>query len=138
MKIVRQAGAIAVRGRGPTAEVFIVRAKKNPSDWIFPKGHIEDGEDAPAAAVRELLEEGGVIGEAADLVGISSFTTGEKLVEVSYYLVRYTADGEAAELREKRWLTFASARETLSFDDARRYVETVERMVAGGTPGPGA
>jgi hypothetical protein len=76
-----------------------------------------------------------VIGEAADLVGISSFTTGEKLVEVSYYLVRYTADGEAAELREKRWMTFASARETLSFDDARRYVETVERMVAGGTPG---
>ncbi len=121
-----------MRGRGRTAEVFIVRAKKNPADWIFPKGHIEDGEDAPTAAVRELLEEGGVIGEAADLIGISSFTTGEKVVEVSYYLVRYTADGEAAELREKRWLPFASAREALSFEDARRYVETVAKIVGDG------
>ena len=129
MKIVRQAGAIAVRGRGFRAEVFVVRAKKNPADWIFPKGHIEVGEDAPTAAVRELLEEGGVIGEAEDLIGISSFTTGEKLVEVSYYLVRYTADGQAAEYRERQWLPLASAREILSFEDARRYVDTVERRV---------
>ncbi len=129
MKIVRQAGAIAVRGSGLRAEVFVVRAKKNPADWIFPKGHIEAGEDAPTAAVRELLEEGGVIGEAGDLVGISSFTTGEKLVEVSYYLVKYTADGQAAEFREKQWLPFASARKLLSFEDARRYVDTVERIL---------
>ncbi len=129
MRIVRQAGAIAVRGTGGRTEVFVVRAKKNPADWIFPKGHIEVGEDAPTAAVRELLEEGGVIGVAADLIGISSFTTGEKLVEVSYYLVRYTADGQAAEFREKKWLSLASARDVLSFEDARRYVDTVERIL---------
>jgi 8-oxo-dGTP pyrophosphatase MutT (NUDIX family) len=129
MRIVRQAGAIAVRGNGPRAEVFVVRAKKNPADWIFPKGHIEPGEEAPTAAVRELLEEGGVIGEVADLVGISSFTTGEKIVEVSYYLVRYTADGTAAEYREKRWLPFGVAREVLTFEDARRYVDTVAGLI---------
>src|SRR6476646_10984685 len=66
MGVVRQAGAIAVRKSGAAHEVFIVRAKKNPGDWIFPKGHIEPGESAPDAAVRELLEEGGVIGRAAD------------------------------------------------------------------------
>ena len=41
MGVVRQAGAIAIRKSGAGNEVFIVRAKKNPGDWIFPKGHIE-------------------------------------------------------------------------------------------------
>ena len=130
--MVRQAGAIAVRRRGDDVEIFIVRAKKNPHDWIFPKGHIEPGEDAPAAAIRELREEGGVIGAVSDLVGISSFRAGERHVEVSYYLVWFTADGVADEVRETQWLTFDAARSILTFDDARRYVDVVERLLSKG------
>ena len=84
MGVVRQAGAITVRKNGAATEVFIVRAKKNPGDWIFPKGHIEPGESAPQAAVRELLEEGGVIGRAEDLIGVSNLQIGSKDVEVTY------------------------------------------------------
>ena len=124
-----QAGAIAVRPRRAATEVFVVRAKKNPQDWIFPKGHIEPGEAAPDAAVRELLEEGGVVGEAGDLVGISSFRSGTRHVEVSYYLVWFTGNGKAEESRETKWLTFDAARETLTYDDARRYIDIVERTV---------
>lgn len=128
---VMQAGAIAVRPRGAATEVFIVRAKKNPDDWIFPKGHIEDGEDAPTAAVRELLEEGGVIGEAADLVGVTRFRAGSRDVEVSYYLVWFSGEGVAEDSRETKWLAFDAARETLTYQDARDYVEVVERLVNG-------
>jgi 8-oxo-dGTP pyrophosphatase MutT (NUDIX family) len=131
MGVVRQAGAITVRKSGAEHEVFIVRAKKNPGDWIFPKGHIEPGESAPDAAVRELLEEGGVIGRAEDLVGVSSLQVGAKEVEVSYFLVRFKAMGTAAEKRETKWASFAVAASLLTYDDARRYLGIVRRMIAG-------
>lgn len=127
--MVLQAGAIAVRVRERGPEVLIVRAKRNPSDWIFPKGHIEPGEDAPAAAVRELLEEGGVIGQAADLVGTSQVTVGDRRLSVSYYLIWYEADGRATEAREKAWLSFSDARRRLTFEDARRFLAIVEGLV---------
>ena len=114
------------------ARVLVVRAKKNPSDWIFPKGHIEPGEAAADAAVRELLEEGGVVGEAADLIGTSRFHLGAKKVQVAYYLVWYLADGRAAEEREKAWLPLDEARDRLTFDDARRYLDAVAAIVAAG------
>lgn len=128
--MIPQAGAIAVRVRPHGPEVLIVRARRNPSDWIFPKGHIEPGEDAAAAAVRELLEEGGVIGRATDLVGTSQITAGERRVSVSYYLVRYESDGRATEQREKAWVSFAEARKRLTFEDARRFLAVAEGLVA--------
>lgn len=130
MPTVLQAGAIAVRHRAGTPEVFIVRAKKNPAHWIFPKGHIDPGEDAPAAAVRELREEGGVIGRAGDRVGISTFTLGAREVQVSYYLVWFERDGEADEDRERAWLTFDEARARLTFDDARAFLDAIAPLVA--------
>jgi 8-oxo-dGTP pyrophosphatase MutT (NUDIX family) len=132
MNVVRQAGAIAVRKNGAGSEVFIVRAKKNPGDWIFPKGHIEPGESAAQAAVRELLEEGGVIGRAEDLIGVSSMQVGSKDVEVSYFLVRFKELGKAAEERETKWVTFDAADTLLTYDDARRYLGIVRRLVAAG------
>lgn len=128
--MIQQAGAIAVRIRERGPEVLIVRAKRNPGDWIFPKGHIEPGEDAPAAAVRELLEEGGVIGRAADLVGTSQITLSDRRLSVSYYLVWYESDGPAKEQREKAWVSFSEAHGRLTFADARRFLSVAEQLVA--------
>lgn len=130
MPLVLQAGAIAVRHRAGTPEVFVVRAKKNPEHWIFPKGHIDPGEDAPAAAVRELREEGGVIGRAAEHVGVSTFTLGARHVQVSYYLVWFEREGAADEDRERAWLSFDAARACLTFDDARSFLDAVAPLVA--------
>ena len=57
-------GAIAVvhhQGR-----FLLVKRKKEPNanTWGFPGGHVELGETALEAAVRELAEETGVIGKA--------------------------------------------------------------------------
>jgi 8-oxo-dGTP pyrophosphatase MutT (NUDIX family) len=131
MSVVRQAGAITVRKHRSATEVFIVRAKKNPSDWIFPKGHIEPGESAPQAAVRELLEEGGVIGRAEDLIGVSNIQVGSKEIEVTYFLVRFKAFGTAAEERETRWVSLEAAEALLTYQDARRFLGIVKRLVTG-------
>jgi len=129
MVIVQQAAAIVVRGTAAFPEVLIVRARKNPSDWIFPKGHIEPGETPAQAAVRELAEEGGVLGEAEDFLGVSILRAGAHELEISYFKVKYTGDGAVTETRERRWVTFDVARALLTYEDARRYVGIVERIV---------
>ena len=111
--------------RGGAHEVLVVRAKKNPADWIFPKGHIEPGETAAEAAVRELLEEAGVHGRADHAVGDSEFPLGEKRIRVTFYLVWYQSDGEALEQRESAWLPLSAARERLTFEDMRQCLDRV-------------
>jgi len=124
MARVIQAGAITMRGK----KVLIVRAKKNPLDWIFPKGHVERGESLAETACRELAEEAGVAGEAVQEVGVSTFQRGRLLIEVTYFLVRFVGRVEPAEQREIRWCSLDEARTLLSFADAQRLLDQVEEL----------
>ena len=116
---IRQAGAITVRTTAKGLEVLLVRAKRDPRQWIFPKGHQEKGETLAETAVRELKEEGGVVGDAVKSVGISTFRSGDEYVEVTYFLVRDTGRRKTAE-REVTWRSFAEAQRLVSFDDGEK------------------
>lgn len=124
-----QAGAVAVRGRGSDAQVLVVRARKNPQHWIFPKGHIEKGESAEDAALRELREEGGVDGAISRLLGVSTFESVNEQVTVSYFLVRFARTVPSEELRELRWTSFDEARRLLTFEDARQLLDEARQNV---------
>jgi 8-oxo-dGTP pyrophosphatase MutT (NUDIX family) len=127
--VIDQAGAVAVRGRGADAEVLVVRARKNPEHWIFPKGHIERGESSEDAALRELREEGGVDGAIVRLLGVSTFQAGHDEIKVSYFLVRFARTVPSTEQRELRWTSFDKARRLLTFDDARQLLEVAAQTV---------
>lgn len=133
MPIIRQAGAIAVRGKGSDRQVLLVRAKKDPSHWIFPKGHIETGETPEQAAIRELREEAGVVGEILQPIGVSEFQSGDEHVQVTYFLARAVEAGQKAE-RPVRWYPFPEARKMLTFDDARLHLDAVEKVLQEGEP----
>src|SRR4051812_38300304 len=51
----KSAGGVVVNGAG---QVLVVNQKG--TSWSLPKGHVEEGEDALAAARREIHEETGV------------------------------------------------------------------------------
>jgi len=53
--------------------VLLVSSKKEPGNWIFPKGHVERGESAAEAALRETEEEAGVDGALVGPVGALEF-----------------------------------------------------------------
>ena len=40
----KQAGAIVVRAGKTGPRILLVTARRNPNNWIFPKGHVESGE----------------------------------------------------------------------------------------------
>jgi 8-oxo-dGTP pyrophosphatase MutT (NUDIX family) len=128
MPPIRQGGAIAVRDTVKGPEVLLVRAKKDPRQWIFPKGHQEKGETLAETAVRELKEEGGVVGDAIKSIGVSTFRSGGEDVEVTYFLVRDTGRRKTAE-REVAWRSFAEAQKLVSFDDARWLLEKAQQVL---------
>lgn len=51
----RSAGGVVLDSRG---QILVVN--QNGTSWSLPKGHIEEGEDAPSAARREIYEEAGI------------------------------------------------------------------------------
>jgi len=67
-------GAFITNGKG---EVLLVQERRGPAAassrpafWKLPTGLVEQGEDIPAAAVREVLEETGVRTEFVSILGI--------------------------------------------------------------------
>jgi len=120
---VAQAGAIAFKVIDHAPQILLVRAKKTPQDWIFPKGHIESGESAEDAARRELKEEAGVIGKPVALIGSLEFESGEETVDVAYYLFEFSADVPRIEDREIRWCEYDEALSLLSHRDAAALLE---------------
>ena len=100
-------------------QVLVVRANQHPDHWIFPKGHIESKESAEEAAVRELEEEGGVSGKVIATVGVQEFESGDNVVHVEYFLIKYQRDVKRVEDRETKWCSYARALELLTYPDTK-------------------
>ncbi len=119
-KKVLQAGAIAFRCDKGELKILLIRSKKDPSRWIFPKGHIERDETAEQAGVRELSEEAGIDGEIVEKAGDLEFVLKEKYYKVEYFLCRFlkkSGNGEPG--RSPKWFGVEKAMEKLYFDNSR-------------------
>lgn len=118
---VRQAGAIAFRAEGDRTTVLLVRSKKDPTIWVFPKGHIDDDESERETAIRETWEEAGVSGVLGQAVGAPlEFDSGKEPISVQYFVMRATSELPSPEGRDKLWLTVNEALVVLAFESARQ------------------
>jgi 8-oxo-dGTP pyrophosphatase MutT (NUDIX family) len=79
---VLQAGAVVL-----VRDKVALRLAKDQT-WVLPKGHIETGESAEQAAVREVAEEMGLSGTLGPFVDELRFTTRDQERIVRYYLLR--------------------------------------------------
>ena len=124
MPVVRQAGAIVVRFDDDEPRLLLVTARRNPRIWIFPKGHIEEGETPAEAAVREAREEAGVVGRVHRSVGRLEYDLGHQSIYVEYFLVWLEKDkDDAEEGRKRRWCTREEALERVEFKETRALIE---------------
>jgi 8-oxo-dGTP pyrophosphatase MutT (NUDIX family) len=123
---VRQAGGIVVRKSRDGLSVLLVRAKRDPTLWIFPKGHIERGETAEDAALRETREEAGIVGDLVRPIGGPvNFHNGRYDVTVQYFLIRPVKEFDETDGRAKKWFTFDKAVEAVHFEEDRELLRIV-------------
>ena len=134
----RSAGGLVVRG----AEVLLISTQEGRR-WQLPKGHIEKGETAEAAAVREVQEETGVTGRVlAELPGIDYWYVerGIRRIHktVAYFLLEYVAgsnaDFDPEEVSGADWFPWDEGISRISFDNERRVVEAARQLAGQALP----
>ena len=121
------AGGIVVRGRGGDLRVLLVTAKRQPGQWVFPKGHIDPGESPEQAAVREVEEEAGVIAAVVEPIGTLEFRNFRGVVRAQFYLMAFVSEGPPREGRTRGWFTADEARQAVSYEDSRMLVTRAAR-----------
>jgi ADP-ribose pyrophosphatase YjhB (NUDIX family) len=112
------AGAVVFRS-SDNRPLYLLVSSSSGANWVLPKGHIEPGESPEAAALRELREEAGVMGEILDRLSVQHFKKADEEVAVQYFLVRKAGSTEAAEKRTLRWEDEQAAVRLLTFAEAR-------------------
>jgi 8-oxo-dGTP pyrophosphatase MutT (NUDIX family) len=127
---IRQSGAIVVRLDAKEPRVLLVTAKRNPKNWIFPKGHIEKGETPEAAALREAKEEAGVVGKLIGPAGVLEYSFLGVKARVEYFLAVLTREtGQPEDGRARAWCGLDEALERLSYKNTRKLLRKAWKKV---------
>jgi ADP-ribose pyrophosphatase YjhB (NUDIX family) len=104
--------------------------------WSLPKGHLEDGETAEQAAIREVEEETGISGEIIGILGTIDFwfvAEGRRIHKtVHHYLLRATG-GELSdtdiEVTEVAWVPMPQIADKLAYSDERELLDEACRLL---------
>lgn len=123
-------GGVVIRGSKEALEVLLI--KDIYGHWTWAKGHIEEGESAPDAALREITEETGlktleVIGE----IGKQEywFTQDEKKIfkTVTIFLIKATIGEDihiqVEEVQEAGWFSLEEALEKIEYSGSSMLLE---------------
>jgi ADP-ribose pyrophosphatase YjhB (NUDIX family) len=108
---------------------LLVEASGAGRRWVFPKGRVESGETAAAAARREVSEEAGVSARPIRrLRAVEQQKAGERIA-IAYFLMAYAGRTTPLERRKIRWLGYREARKALDLGKSRRVLRSANRMV---------
>lgn len=122
---------------GPRAALIGRRDRRGRLLWSLPKGHVEQGETAAEAAVREVEEETGIRGRVLARLGTVDywFVADDRRIHktVHHYLLE-AAGGELSdadiEVDEVAWVPLPELQDRLAYAGERRLVEAAAGMLA--------
>ncbi len=109
--------------------------------WQFPKGHIEKGESAQQAAIREVKEEVGVEAEIIAKAGESKYVytspEGDKIFKlVTIFAMNYLSGDISKhdwEMQEVIWASPEQALDQLSFSNDKQLLQKALSIKIVGT-----
>jgi len=108
---------------------LLVEASGTRGRLVFPKGRVEHGETAAAAARREVSEEAGVRARPIRrLRAVEQEKAGERIA-IAYFLMAYAGRTTPLENRKIRWLSYRKARKALDLGKNRRVLRSANRLV---------
>ncbi len=135
------AGGLVLDGRGPAPRGALIGRvdRRGRLLWSLPKGHVEEGETEPQAAVREVMEETGIRGDVLGKLGTIDFwfvADGRRVHKtVHHYLLLATAPDQSLsdadpEVSEVAWVPVDELAGRLAYADERRLVGKVSDLLA--------
>lgn len=132
------AGGVVYRLQAGGALFLLIR--DSYQNWGFPKGHLESGERAEDAALREVREETGI----DDLALRGRIETidwyfrfrGQLIHKVCHFYLMETAQAttnpqHAEGITACRWVSYDEARGEISYANARKVLDRANAMIAG-------
>jgi 8-oxo-dGTP pyrophosphatase MutT (NUDIX family) len=134
------AGGVVFRIHEGRALFLLIR--DSYKNWGFPKGHLEAGEAAEAAALREVREETGLDGlELRGTVATIDWYfrfRGRLIHKVCHFFLMETEDEATSPQRAEgitacRWAPFDEAMAAISYANARDVLQRAHGMVVAAT-----
>ena len=119
-------GGVVVFREGSDGRRYLLLRHANGGHWSFPKGHLEKGESARDAAVRELTEETGLkherfLADFRERVHYTYQGEGARIEKaVVYFLAsvnQFTPVSLSDEHLDYEWLPFGKAVNKLTYDN---------------------
>lgn len=121
------AGGVVFRLRGNSTEYLLVEATNDASQWVLPKGHLEEGETLREAAVREVYEETGVWVRIVGDLGDATWSVNGSAVTTHFFLMQAVGRGILQEKdRCHEWLTLPEAIAKASHNETRELLEKTQ------------
>jgi 8-oxo-dGTP diphosphatase len=129
------AGGVIFRMVDRRVEVALIATSRG-GRWGLPKGHVNRGETAEAAALREVAEETGLEGEIVQHLATIEywFRAGSSRVHkyVDLFLMRYARGDvrpQEAEVDDARWVDLDEALQMVSFERERDVLRMVDGLI---------
>ena len=135
------AGGVVYRLHSGHAVFLLIR--DSYQTWGFPKGHLESGERAEDAALREVREETGIDdlalrGQIETIDWYFRFR-GQLIHKVCHFYLMETTQAstnpqQAEGITACRWVSYDDARSAISYANARKVLARAHEMIVGSLP----
>jgi ADP-ribose pyrophosphatase YjhB (NUDIX family) len=130
------AGGLVVDHEQGTAAVIGRLDRRGRLLWSLPKGHIEAGETAEQAAVREVAEETGIIGRVVAPLGTIDFwfvAEDRRVHKTVHHFLLQALGGELSdsdvEVTEVAWVPLEELESRLAYADERRLIRRATELL---------
>jgi ADP-ribose pyrophosphatase YjhB (NUDIX family) len=125
------AGGVVFKHTPAGIRYLLVTSKRQPDEWVLPKGHIEPGEAPEDAARREVLEEAGVEATIIEMLCCLDFAATREQVRVAFYLMQLLGEGEPEPGRQRKWMSLDDVLRVIPFRDTRDMIAQAHLTVEG-------
>lgn len=134
----RESSAGGVVFRQANGRPLFLLIRDSYGKWGFPKGHLERGERADTAALREVMEETGlravsVIGSITEIEWRFRFRGALIHKNCQFFLMETSVEDTKPQRSEGitacRWTSIDDARELIIYENAREVLQRAHEMV---------